>query len=173
MTKIALILIVLLLPVCVLAECEKNITGREKNLGEIQSKLDCLSAENSKIKRELDSKVSELRKQEEINKTISGRLEQAEKRADKLAGQLKDKPVVITATHPVGGCIAPDGTVGKVQLEVGIFNNDRDKTPHGYRQDGVREPGAWLISTTQLERVQIGTTSWKEKRFGARWTCIK
>jgi len=67
-------------------------------------------------------------------------------------------------------CIRSDGKPGRVELDIGIFN--KDKTSHGHGEDGVRSSGKWLISATQLSKVKSITSTWGEKRFGARWKCI-
>ncbi|MCB1951909.1 MAG: hypothetical protein H6944_00915 [Zoogloeaceae bacterium] len=71
-----------------------------------------------------------------------------------------------------GSCVKADGTAGRVQLEIAIFNKDNDKSPHGHQQDAVRTSNVWLVSTTQLSKVREVTSTWHEKRFGARWKCI-
>lgn len=75
-------------------------------------------------------------------------------------------------SYVAGSCVKADGTAGRVQLEIAIFNKDNDKSPHGHRQDAVRPQNAWLVSTTQLSKVRDITSTWHEKRFGARWQCI-
>jgi hypothetical protein len=72
--------------------------------------------------------------------------------------------------YPVDTCIKPNGSVGKLQLYIKIFN--KEKTPHGHDEDGIRKSGQWLISATQLAKVESITSSWREKRYGAKWSYI-
>ena len=75
---------------------------------------------------------------------------------------------------PVGSCIAQNSAIGKVQITIGLLNEDR--TYYDLEQDAMRDPGHWLSSAARLgtviDTLKDETSVWKNKRFGAKWRCI-